>query len=108
MTYRDCPFDTILNRTPYLVLPKLAIQAMPYAWRDKLAALLNEAEQDYGLDTPLYTVIRENCTKTEKSGFVRIISKVDDPWANYRHANHDRVKSLCPTFDPTGKANADV
>lgn len=102
----DCPFDTILNRTPYLVLPKLAIQAMPMEWRFKLAELLDEAHENYGLETPEYTVIRKDCTKTEKSGFVRIISKVDDPWADYRHARHDRVKALCPTFNPEGKANA--
>lgn len=102
MMYESCPFDTILNRTPYLVLPKLAIQAMPMEWRKRLADLLDEAEEDYGLVTPTYTVIRQDCTVTEKSGFVRIVKKVDDPWADYRHAQHERVVGLCSTFRPLG------
>lgn len=102
MTYEECPFDYILNRTQYLVVPKLAIQAMPMRWRKQLAALLTEAEDDFGLVTPAYTVLRQDCTVTERSGFVRIISKINDPWADYRHATHDRVENLCSTFRPLG------
>jgi hypothetical protein len=42
--YRDCPFDRRLARTPYLVLPKLAIQVMPMEWRDRFDAMLAEME----------------------------------------------------------------
>lgn len=54
----ECPFDTRLARTPYLVLPKLAIQAMPIEWRLRLEALLREADEA-GLETPNYLVFRD-------------------------------------------------
>lgn len=91
----DCPFDTILNRTPYLVLPKLAIQAMPIEWRRRLAALLQEAE-DAGLATPEYHVFRDDGpgqrytrarTVNESTGFVRLCGGDHDPWADYRYGD---------------------
>lgn len=59
----DCPIDRILPRTPYLVIPKMALQAMPMEWRERFAALLQEAE-DVGLQTPSYYVLRQNRTHT--------------------------------------------
>ena len=55
----DCPFDLRLARTPYLVMPKMAIQAMPREWRERLEALLLEAEEA-GLETPEYHVFRDD------------------------------------------------
>lgn len=95
----DCPFDTLLPRTPYLVVPKLAIQSMPMEWRERLAALLREAE-DVGIVTPSYFVFRggdDEFTRARlmnwETGFVRIVHGREDPWANYRHGD---IRELCP------------
>jgi len=99
----SCPFDGFdrLARTPYLVMPKLAIQAMPMSWRLRLDALLSEAE-DAGIETPEYFVFRggdDEYTRArlvnEQTGFVRIVKGRDDPWANYRYG---RIEKLCPKY----------
>lgn len=102
----ECPFDYRLNRTPYLVIPKLALQAMPLEWRWKLEALLQEAD-DAGLETPEYHVFRddgqgEKYTRArvvnKMTGFVRLCGGKPDPWADYRHASTETILSVCPTF----------
>lgn len=107
--YRDCPFDRRLCRTPYLVVPKLAIQAMPMEWRNRLEALLQEAE-DAGIETPEYHVFRDDgeggeYTRArivnEQTGFVRLVGGRPDPWADYRHATPRTVRALCPKFKGT-------
>ena len=97
--WRPCPFDDRLARTPYLVLPKLAIQAMPMEWRERLEALLVEAEEA-GIETPEYHVFRaghDEFTRArivnEETGFVRLVKGREDPWANYRHGD---IRKLCP------------
>jgi hypothetical protein len=98
-----CPFDYILNRCPYLVLPKLAIQSMPMPWRRALAELLEEAE-DAGLQTPAYHVFRDDGERSEYTrarvvneltGFTRLVKGREDPWANYKYGN---IHEICPTF----------
>lgn len=99
----SCPFDTILARTPYFVLPKLAIQAMPLQWRQRFAALLQETE-DAGLETPSYHVIRDDSAMTlvERSDSEDDYSPIEsisvvrrDPWADYRRGD---IRALCPSF----------
>lgn len=112
MTKDDvCPFDYRLNRVPYLVIPKLALQAMPVDWRRRLEALLDEADAT-GLACPNYIVLRAepHFTKTVLEDEGDPYGPVDhydvvqvDPWANYRHADIDRVRELCPGFDPGKK-----
>ena len=102
-----CPFDSILARTPYLVMPKMAIQAMPMRWRMRLADLIEEADEA-GLETPAYIVLRDACNddphgsavQDDRTGFIRIVRKPCDPWADYRHANLERVQALAPRFTP--------
>jgi hypothetical protein len=103
---RDCPFDLRLARTPYLVLPKLAIQVMPYEWRVRFDAMLAEMEAA-GLDTPEYHVFRDDGeggeytrarVVNESTGFVRLVKGEPDPWADYRHDKIRKVKELCPDF----------
>lgn len=98
-----CPFDYRLARTPYLVLPKLAIQSMPLPWRRRFEAMLQEMD-DTGMSTPAYIVLRndgerERYTRArivnEETGFVRICGGEDDPWANYRHGH---VEDICPDY----------
>jgi hypothetical protein len=102
----DCPFDRILPRTPYLVIPKMALQAMPMEWRQRFAALLEEAENT-GLETPSYHVLRTDSSYTH----VRLYDEEDqtsreyeftavatDPWAEYRHATLEDVQALSPDF----------
>lgn len=109
MSYNEpgsgCPFDYRLARTPYLVLPKLAIQAMPMEWRRRFEAMLQEMD-DTGMETPSYHVFRddgegEEYTRArvvnEQTGFIRLVKGLDDPWANYRHG---RVEDLCVRFKP--------
>lgn len=99
----DCPFDVRLSRTPYLVIPKLALQAMSLEWRLRLEALLVEADEA-GLETPEYHVFRDDGpgapytrarVVNEETGFVRLVGGRQDPWANYRHGDVDQ---LCPGF----------
>lgn len=101
--WRQCPFDDRLARTPYLVLPKLAIQAMSYEWRERFNAMLAEMEA-LGIETPSYQVFRDDghgerftratCVN-DNTGFVRIVKGEPDPWADYRYGN---VAELCPTL----------
>ncbi len=101
-----CPFDDILARTPYLVLPKLAIQAMRAPWRKRLAALLDEAAAA-GLETPSYLVFRDDPAFTHCTFYVDTPDEVcgaeivvADPWADYRHGALTKVRALCPNFQP--------
>lgn len=89
----NSPFDSILPRTPYLVVPKLAIQSMPLGWQHRLALLLSEAEEA-GIETPAYYVFRDDDVSppgsVKKLGsyehpFYKIISQPNDDWADYRH-----------------------
>jgi hypothetical protein len=102
----QCPFDYRLARTPYLVLPKLALQVMPMDWRKRFEALLVEMEEA-GLETPDYHVFRddgpgERYTRARvvnhQTGFVRLVGGEDDPWADYRHDQFRKVMELCPDF----------
>lgn len=105
----DCPFDLRLARTPYLVLPKLAIQVMPLEWRERFDAMLAEMETA-GIETPAYHVFRDDgpgerytraTVVNEKTGFVRIVGGEHDPWADYRHMQREKVAALCPRFSPS-------
>lgn len=104
----DCPFDTYLPRTPYLVIPKMALQAMPIQWRQRMVALLDEAD-DAGLETPSYLVYRDDPeyvlversdSEDEYSPIIEVSPIRSDPWADYRHANAGDVKALSPRFNP--------
>jgi hypothetical protein len=104
--YRECPFDCRLARTPYLVLPKLAIQVMPHEWRVRFDAMLAEMEA-LGIETPSYHVFRDDGegepytrarVVNEETGFVRLVKGLGDPWADYRHCKHEKVAALCPEF----------
>lgn len=97
--HNGCPFDYRLARTPYLVLPKLAIQSMPMPWRRRFEAMLQEMD-DTGLETPNYVVLRNDGERqrytrarvvNEQTGFVRIVKGEDDPWANYRHGSAEEL-----------------
>jgi hypothetical protein len=95
-----------LWRVPYLVLPKLAIQAMPLEWRNRLEALLEEADAtgmvtpDYHVfrDDPKYTAVELSDPEDEYSAIASLTVRWQDEWANYRHG---RVEDVCPTFTPT-------
>lgn len=103
---RELPLEMRLYRTPYLVLPRLAIDAMPVEWQRKLEALLVECDEA-GIVTPNYYVLRAD------SGYTTtVMNDPDDPmswprefyiqshdeWANYRHGS---VADLCPDFKDT-------
>jgi len=99
-----------LARTPYLVIPRLALQAMPQDWQDRMEQLLQEAD-DAGMETPTYNVFRDlnYCDDPFAFGVKNVSDKPgnahyvfggrkgigDDPWSNYRYGN---VDELCPTF----------
>lgn len=109
-----------LARTPYLVVPRLAIEAMPQEWQDRLEALLLEADAA-GLETPAYYVFR-NLSMVDASDDpflfgVKDVGRWDhphyvfggrsfsgDPWANYRHGD---VQKLCPAFKPVEQPKFD-
>lgn len=94
-----------------MVIPRLAIEAMPQDWQDRLEALMQEAE-DSGLETPGYYVLRDKnedgcdpfirglkdvTSDSEPREFLRFHGRhgIPDPWANYRHG---RIADVCPTF----------
>lgn len=96
-------FSYRLARTPYLVLPRLALEAMPVEWQERFEAMLADMEEA-GLETPAYVVLRDDgpngeytkahCVNPE-TGFIRIRRAPDDPWANYKYGS---VKEICPGF----------
>lgn len=93
-------FGSRLYRTPYLVIPRLALEAMPVEWQERLEALLKEADES-GIRTPSYVVFRDvtdgnpdmikgakqvNVGKWDQEPFYRLTGgNRRDPWANYRH-----------------------
>lgn len=95
--------------TPYFVLPRLAIEAMPFDWQKRFFNLLEEADKA-GLETPEYYVFRANppagirgCKQVNQgtpfaTPFYRLTGgQRGDPWADYRNGS---VAKLCDTFDP--------
>lgn len=98
-----CPFDVRLARTPYLVIPKLVLQAMSMDWRWRLEALLREAD-DTGMETPGYYVFRSDpsyslLTRSDSEDEYSPISDLgvlrSDEWADYRHGD---IREVCPSF----------
>lgn len=95
-------FGQRLYRTPYLVVPRLALEAMPIEWQIKLEALLQEAD-NAGLVTPEYFVFRDLTDgNPEAIKGVKQVNRGDwdqepfyrftggwrhDPWTDYRHGN---------------------
>lgn len=95
-------FGLRLYRTPYLVIPRLALEAMPMEWQEKFEALLKEADEA-GIKTPEYLVFRDlsdgnpdairgvkqvNRGQWDQRPFYRFTGGWgDDPWANYRHGD---------------------
>ena len=81
-----------LTRASYLVIPRLALQAMPVEFQRRFVALLEEFEA-FGIQTPDYHVLRNHpaFTAVERSDEDDPYSSEreftilqDDPWANYR------------------------
>lgn len=107
-------FGSRLYRTPYLVIPRLALEAMPEEWQRRLEILLREADAA-GLETPPYHVFRDvtdgngdsirgckqvNRGEWDQSPFYRLTGgEHDDPWANYRRGN---IMDVCPSFKKKG------
>ncbi|WP_273772920.1 hypothetical protein [Brucella intermedia] len=95
-------FGTRLYRTPYLVVPRLALEAMPEDWQLRFESLMDEADKA-GIRTPDYLVFRNlsdgnsdglrgvkqvNRDRWDQTPFYRFTGGWrDDPWANYRHGN---------------------
>lgn len=95
-------FGSRLYRTPYLVIPRLALEAMPTEWQEKFEALLKEAD-NAGIVTPSYHVFRDltdgnpnmirgckqlNRGQWDQQPFYRLTGGYyDDPWANYRRGD---------------------
>lgn len=95
-------FGSRLYRTPYLVIPRLALESMPQEWQENFEALLQEADEA-GIKTPAYMVFRDvsegnpdmirgckhvNRGHWDQQPFYRLTGGLyDDPWANYRHGD---------------------
>ncbi|RVH56231.1 hypothetical protein CN213_15910 [Sinorhizobium meliloti] len=101
------PFASRLYRTPYLVIPRLALEAMPLDWQRRFEALLREAD-DAGLDTPEYHVFVDHPARTlveradpdDPHSEIESVTRIlPDPWANYRRG---RIEEVCPTFKNGG------
>jgi hypothetical protein len=79
---------------------------MSMKWRERFDAMLEEMEVA-GIETPEYHVFRDDgpgepytraTVVNENTGFVRIVKGEDDPWADYRHMQREKVAALCPRF----------
>lgn len=95
-------FGSRLYRTPYLVIPRLALEAMPEDWQVRFELLLEEADAA-GIVTPTYHVFRNlddgnpdgirgcrqvNRGQWDQRPFYRLTGGWhDDPWADYRHGD---------------------
>lgn len=105
-------FGSRLCRTPYLVIPRLALEAMPLEWQQRFEALMKEADEA-GIETPSYFVFRDlsdgnpdmlkgvkqvNCGQWDQEPFYRFTGGYyRDPWADYRRGD---ITALCPSFSP--------
>lgn len=95
-------FGERLYRTPYLVIPRLALEAMPIEWQERFEALMKEADEA-GIKTPSYLVFRDLSDGNPEG--IRGVKQVnrgdwnnrpfyrftggwyDDPWTNYRRGD---------------------
>jgi hypothetical protein len=82
-----------LSYSNYFVMPRLAIQDLPHDWQRRFIALIDEAYDVHGMETPAYHVLRQGSDYTievredpddEKSDVLRYLPVREDPWANYR------------------------
>lgn len=97
-----------LSRSNYFVAPRTALEAMPLEWQERFVALMEEAFNVYGLETPEYHVLRDSPAYTwkvledpddEDSRIREYISISDDEWANYRHPDPSLLpKKLWPEW----------
>lgn len=88
-------FGMRLYRTPYFVVPRLALEAMPLDWQLRFEALLQEADA-VGLQTPEYHVVRHGSefaiversdSEDPYSSLSVLYLQSKDPWADYRRGN---------------------
>ncbi|MBB3997253.1 hypothetical protein [Aureimonas pseudogalii] len=91
-----------LYRTPYLVIPRLALEAMPQDWQEQFEALLVEADKA-GLQTPDYHVLRDdpeftlaerNDPEDEGSDLRFFTIMRPDPWADYRRGDAQKLSEV--------------
>lgn len=73
-----------LSYASYLVIPRVALDAMPLAWQERFVDLMQEAEE-IGLETPDDYVVQ---CRGVSGKFVK------DPWAKYRHPDPEVMKAL--------------
>lgn len=105
----------MLYHTPYFVMPRLALEAMPKEWQRRFELLIDEMAKA-GISTPAYYVFRDDNLSPPgmvrnvaldrgehdpmKAWFVFMWHTNEDPWANYRRGN---IKEICPTFKGESK-----
>lgn len=75
--FRINPIEQHLYRTPYFVIPRLALETLPYDWQVRFSELLTEAYEVHKLQTPKYTVSRRD----HKGRWFK------DWWIDYRRGN---------------------
>ncbi|WP_293012208.1 hypothetical protein [Oceanicaulis sp.] len=102
--YVDNPVHTWggLYRTPYLVIPRMALEAMSLDWQERFVALMREADE-LGVETPDYHVLRGDPEYThvtkydpddESSRDYEYTAWRSDPWANYRHPDYSLLPEV--------------
>ena len=79
-----------IYRTPYFVMPKLALGDMPHDWQRRFIALFEEMGAT-GVETPEYYVLRaegEYTTKDKDEELPQSYARWrHDPWADYRRGD---------------------
>lgn len=82
----QCWFN--LSYASWLTIPRVLLEAMPFEWQDKLAALLNEYDEAY----PNQPNIGTRVQVTDGSGH---LIKTPDWLINYRHPDNEAIDKLC-------------
>lgn len=78
-----------LSHASFLVLPRVAMEAMPQEWKEKMAELLNEYDET--IDVSAYGV--HSCFVTVKDENNRFM-KMPEELINYRHPSKETILTL--------------
>lgn len=78
-----------LSRASFLVMPRVAMHAMPDEWQEKMSELLHQYDET--IDTSAFGV--HSCFVTAKGSDNRFI-KMPEELINYRHPSKEAISAL--------------
>lgn len=78
-----------LSRSSFAVLPRVAMEAMPKEWQEKMSELL--FQYDDTINTSAFGV--DSCFVTAKGSDNKFI-KMPEEWLNYRHPRPEVIAEI--------------